>query len=197
MNLPNWPVSRRSLLWAGGSAALSRTAMAAATRAWPRTEGAKTPKLCMILSPDQFDERAMRRVKQLGVDHVLMGGPPMPWEEARIRAIMDRLKTGGLSLGNMMIGGFPNAIYGKPGRDRDIEMVQQSIRAAGRAGLPVVEYNFYAHRAVEGYFRRGKPTCGWRCIRTTRRPPSAAVPGRSWEARKAGSGWWTSCRAYH
>ena len=28
----------------------------------------------------------------------------------------------------------------------------QSIRAAGKVGLPVVEYNFYAHRAMEGYF---------------------------------------------
>ena len=52
----------------------------------------------------------------------------------------------------MMIVGFPNAIYGRPGRDEDIEKVRQSIRAAARAGLPVIEYNFYAHRIVEGYF---------------------------------------------
>ena len=52
----------------------------------------------------------------------------------------------------MMISGFPNTLYGKPGRDEEIEKVQQSIRAAGRAGLPVVEYNFYAHRIVEGYY---------------------------------------------
>src|ERR1035438_1660261 len=61
-------------------------------------------------------------------------------------------KTAGLTLGNMMIGGFPQTIYGKPGRDEEIEKVRQSIRAAGRAGLPVVEYNFYAHRIVEGYY---------------------------------------------
>jgi mannonate dehydratase len=54
-------------------------------------------------------------------------------------------------LANMMIVGFPNAIYGRPSRDAEIEKVQQSIRAAGRAGLPVVEYNFYAHHIVEGY----------------------------------------------
>jgi len=88
----------------------------------------------------------------LGVDHVLMGGPPIPWKEGQIQSIMDRLKYGGLTLGNMMISGFPNAIYGRPGRDEEIEKVRQSIRAAGRAGLPVVEYNFYAHRLVEGYY---------------------------------------------
>ena len=65
---------------------------------------------------------------------------------------MDNLKAGGLNLGNMMISGFPNTIYGKTGRDEEIQKVIQSVQAAGRAGLPVIEYNFYAHRAMEGYY---------------------------------------------
>jgi mannonate dehydratase len=81
-----------------------------------------------------------------------MGGPGIPWEEDQLRQIMDRFQKGGITVSNMMIAGFPNAIYGKAGRDQDIENVQKSIRAAGRAGLPVIEYNFYAHRAIEGYF---------------------------------------------
>jgi mannonate dehydratase len=61
-----------------------------------------------------------------------------------------------------MIAGFPNAIYARPGRDEDIAKVIQSIRAAGRAGLPVVEYNWYAHRAMEGYFEEtGRGGSGW------------------------------------
>ena len=51
-----------------------------------------------------------------------------------------------------MIAGFNNAIYARSSRDEDIEKVIASIRAAGKAGLPVVEYNWYAHRAMEGYF---------------------------------------------
>lgn len=122
-----------------------------------RGEGPETPKICLemgagALAAGRPEEAGMRRIKQLGVDHVLMGGPPIPWSETQIRAIMDRLKSGGLALGNMMIYGFLNAIYGKPGRDEEIEKVRQSIRAAGAAGLPVVEYNFYAHRLVEGYY---------------------------------------------
>ncbi len=89
---------------------------------------------------------------QLGVSDVIMGGPPIPWQEAQLRGTMDSLKAGGLRLGNMMISGFPKTIYGQPGRDEEIDKVLQSIRAAGRAGLPVIEYNFYAHRIVEGYF---------------------------------------------
>ena len=122
-----------------------------------RGEGSETPKICLEmgdggLSVGSLSEAGMRRIKQLGVDHVLMGGPRIPWEESQIRSIMDRLKSGGLALGNMMIYGFPNTLYGRPGRDEEIEKVRQSLRVAGRAGLPVVEYNFYAHRIGEGYY---------------------------------------------
>lgn len=120
-------------------------------------ESASTPKICLEigganLAADGLSDAGIRRVKQLGVDHVLMGGPDIPWQKDQIRSIMNRLESGGLTLGNMMIGGFTNTLYGRPGRDEEIDKVRQSIRAAGRAGLPVVEYNFYAHRIVEGYY---------------------------------------------
>jgi mannonate dehydratase len=88
---------------------------------------------------------------QIGAWFAWGGRATNSWEESEIRARMEKLKAGGLTLANMMIVGFPNAIYGRPSRDAEIEKVQQSIRAAGRAGLPVVEYNFYAHHIVEGY----------------------------------------------
>ena len=69
-----------------------------------------------------------------------------------LQPMVDKLKAGGVTLGNLMIGGFPNTIYGRPGRDEEIEKVRQSIQAAGQVGIPVVEYNFYAHRAMEGYY---------------------------------------------
>jgi mannonate dehydratase len=93
----------------------------------------------------------MRAFKQIGVDFVLTGGPRAPWDEARLRERMDRFKAGGLSICNMMISGFNDVIWGKEGRDAQIEAVIQSIRAAGKVGLPVIEYNFYAHRLTEGY----------------------------------------------
>ena len=84
----------------------------------------------------------MRMIKQLGVDHVLMGGPATPWTEESLNEIINRFRTNGLEIINMMIGGFPNAIYGREGRDEEIETLQKSLRAAGDVGLPVVEYNF-------------------------------------------------------
>jgi len=129
------------------------------TRDPDASEMSGIPKIALELSRvgsyfamGTVDEAGMRRVKQLGVNDVLMGGPPIPWLEPDLRGLIDKLKTGGLSLGNMMITGFPKTLYGKPGRDEEIEKVQRSIRAAGRVGLPVVEYNFYAHRLVEGYY---------------------------------------------
>lgn len=117
-------------------------------------EGPDTPKIGVPCGGGRagVTDEAIRMVRQIGVTHVLMGGPPMPWEESQLRPMVDKLKAGGLSLGNMMIAGFPNTIYGRPGRDEEIEKLKQSIEAAGKMGLPVIEYNFYAHRALEGYY---------------------------------------------
>ena len=150
-------VSRRSLIkTAAVAASLLNTSARATNTPNLHPEGAGTPKICLQIegdpSPHQVDETTMRRVTQLGVTHVLMVGPEIPWQEGQIRALVERLRSGGLSLGNLMIGGFTNTLYGRPGRDEEIRKVQQSIRAAGAAGVPVVEYNFYAHRLVEGYY---------------------------------------------
>jgi mannonate dehydratase len=93
----------------------------------------------------------MRRLKQIGVNYVLMGGPKIPWDEAELRSRMERFAAAGLTIANMMIAGFNDVIWGRPGADEQIEQVITSIRAAGRVGLKVVEYNFYAYRLIEGY----------------------------------------------
>ncbi len=116
-------------------------------------EGADTPKIaCAINLADGVTDAAMRSVLQLGVSHVLSGGPVLPWTAGELRSLVDKLKANGVTLGNLMISGFPNTIFGRPGRDEEIEKLRQSIQAAGQAGIAVVEYNFYAHRAMEGYY---------------------------------------------
>ena len=76
-------------------------------------EGPNTPKICAPISGGEITDESMRMVKQIGVNNVLMGGPKMPWQEADLQATVDKLKTGGLTVGNMMIAGFPNCIYGR------------------------------------------------------------------------------------
>lgn len=165
-------VSRRELMQAAGVAALvSPAAPAAETMPPNKFEGPDTPKICLSLGdggggrggaaaaaaspgapPAVSQEEAARRIKQLGVNWVLSNGGQIPWEESRLKEQVERFKSYGLTLGNLMIAGFNNAIYARSGRDEDIEKVIASIQAAGKAGLPVVEYNWYAHRAMEGYF---------------------------------------------
>ena len=144
-------LSRRSLMQLAGVAALSPAAGSAAATEWPLELGGDLPKIC-VGSPSTADEATLRQWKQVGVNHVLMGGPrTQPWTEVDLRDIMDRFRSGGIEVINMMIGGMNDVIWGRPGRDEQIENVIQSIRAAGKAGLPVIEYNFYAHRLTEGY----------------------------------------------
>ena len=132
------------MLKAAGAAALSPAASSTAAIPGPRSEGKDTPKICLGsgdgggLGPDaggSLEEReaaAARRIKQIGVDYVLSGGARIPWEEDQLRARMERLKAQGITLGNLMIGGFSSAIYNRPGRDEDIEKVIQSVKAGGK-----------------------------------------------------------------
>ena len=162
-------LSRRRMIQAAGAVALAPSVLAAQSVVgrWPIVEGPGTPKLCLGLgdggrAPEDGQNDGIRRIKQLGVNYVLSGGPRIPWRQADLSARIERLKAEGLTLYNLMIGGFRNTIYGRPGRDEEIEKVIQSIRAAGKAGLPVIEYNFYAHRAMEGYYEQvGRAGAGY------------------------------------
>jgi mannonate dehydratase len=147
--------SRRGFIQAAGVLALAPPLgkVSASPCDWPPVEGEGVPKLCLGIGSNA-DAKRMRKLKQIGIDHVLMGGPRIPWTEADLRAVIDRFGEGGLTVSNMMIGGFTNTLYGRPGRDAEIDKVIQSIRAAGKVGLPVIEYNFYANRLMEGYHEK-------------------------------------------
>jgi len=118
---------------------------------WPITEVPGLPKLCMVISPRATVDE-MRQMKQLGIDHVHMGGGSIPWKVEELRILQDRFKVEGLTIINLMMGGFQNVILGKEGRDEEIEKVKESLRAAGAVGIPVVEYNFYVDRLMDGYY---------------------------------------------
>lgn len=162
-------ISRRRMMQAAGAAALAPSVVAGqpSLKQWPVLEGPDTPRLCLGLGdggrvPEGGQDDGVRRIRQLGVGHVLSGGPRIPWREDDLRARIERLKAEGVVLYNLMIGGFRNTIYGRPGRDEEIEKVIQSIRAAGKVGLPVIEHNFYAHRAMEGYYEQvGRAGAGY------------------------------------
>ncbi len=179
-------ISRRGLMRCAGASALvpSINLAAATAKQWPVVEGPDTPKLCLGSGDgggpvpaggqqgrsgrgsgmgEAYQSASLQRIKQLGVNYIIGGGGGgVPWQEANIRASIDRAKKAGLTLYNTMIGIPANVIYGRQGRDADIENLIQSVQAAGKAGLPVIEYNFYAHRAMEGYFEEtGRAGAGY------------------------------------
>ena len=119
----------------------------------------------------ELTEEALAFVAYLGVDYVTTGGPASPtytpegrvvqarpndpappWKDADLRRMKETVERAGLKLGNVMLHDFRRAILGRPGADDDIELVKESIRAAGRVGIPIVEYNWYALRAMGGYY---------------------------------------------
>ena len=118
---------------------------------WPETD--QTPTLTLFL--ENLEYRSLRRVKQLGVTGVSMSGLGTggieTWTDAALKRNIDRAAEAGLELRNIMFELSDRIRFGEPGRDEDIEAVISAIQVAGRQGLPVMEYNFYAHRIVEGY----------------------------------------------
>jgi mannonate dehydratase len=169
-------LSRRSLIRTAGAAASAGTAastQAAASLMPPnKFEGKDTPKICLEAamtpyanppgtSPDAV-AASSRRLRQLGVEYAISGMGNLPWTEDSLNTFIGPYKANGVTIANIMIAGFNKAIYARPGRDEEIEKVIQSVKAAGKVGLPVVEYNWYAHRAMEGYFEEpGRAGSGW------------------------------------
>ncbi|HET6205951.1 MAG TPA: hypothetical protein VFD98_04030, partial [Terracidiphilus sp.] len=120
-------LTRRNLVRGAGAAVLARVvAPWAATaqqekRPWWLGDGmlqesANTPKIaCAIDVHNGPSDEEIRRVVQLGVCHVLSGGPEMPWSVSELRSRVAKLEPAGLTLGNLMISGFPKTVYGRPG----------------------------------------------------------------------------------
>ena len=104
-----------------------------------------------------------QRIRQLGVTYLLgVGIGGSPWTEENVRRTVQSAKEAGLVAYNAMINVPVAVIYGKETRAKDMEPFLASIEAAGKGGLTVVEYNFYAHRAIEGYYETvGRAKAGY------------------------------------
>ena len=146
----------------GASILLAPEVARAAATKWPlNVMGPGIPKICAYAGTTPAANRALQ---QVGVFHVIGGGGGGgggggrgggPWTEEALRRNITALKDQGMTVVNAMIGGMNDIIRGGPNRDREIENIIQSTRAAGKAGLPCIEYNFYAH-SLEDLFKRAE-----------------------------------------
>jgi mannonate dehydratase len=121
------------------------------------------PKNGPILTGNQMV--AYERIRQLGVTHLLgvnVAAAGGNWTEESVRNAVDLAKSAGMVAYNAMINVPASVIYGKDTRAKDLEPFIASLQAAGKGGLTVVEYNFYAHRATEGYYETiGRANSGY------------------------------------
>src|SRR5690625_2414135 len=120
---------------------------------WPDDvqEGPDTPKLCQWFS--RFPtEQEVRRCRQAGVrGAVVTETPELPWDVETLRSDRYRLESQGMDLTCYLIEAPDSVIRGTDDRDSAIKQIKKSIVAAGKAGIEVVEYNWYVHRLSEGY----------------------------------------------
>ncbi len=141
------PTTRRSLLLAPAAAGLVPAVLAQdpLSRA-----GAWLPKLSENLSDIQ--PTTLRWLRQLGCKHVVFQGTDRVdqdkkgyWSTADVLRVKKSCEEAGLALESMMlpIGSYRQAQLGRPGRDQEIENACRSIRAAGEAGLPMMEWRFW------------------------------------------------------
>src|SRR5712671_2733094 len=94
--------TRRTMLKTAGLAALAMPARGVssvdATTGLAKAPPANLPKICLEAglggaapgaSVDEAAAAAARRIRQLGVDHVISGGGRIPWDEGRLEDTMD------------------------------------------------------------------------------------------------------------
>jgi mannonate dehydratase len=98
---------------------------------------------------------------QMGVQHIAANSthgpgteaienPDGTWRVEGIRAVQERLATFGITMDVLSLDlqstyvmrqRFPRIMLGQEGRDEDIEVIKQNVRAAGEAGVPCLKYN--------------------------------------------------------
>ena len=168
-------LSRRGLLATSGGALLAGAAgMPALAQQGPNApyaptpnkrigqpqEGPDTPKLTIYMN-DMLDDAEAIRIKQLGINWIDASAvPAQPWGMDYLQPRVDALKKHGMHLGILMLrwsyqGGLDpemnKIVRGLPGRDEEIAKIKQTIVNMGKLGIPVLEWNFYTHRATDGY----------------------------------------------
>ena len=97
---------------------------------------------------DLTDEK-LRFAAQIGVGGIQMNTPLLPgdtrWEEKDLRALVEKTEAHGLvleAIENVPVHFYDKAMLGRPGRDEQIENYQATLRAVGRAGIPVLGFHF-------------------------------------------------------
>ena len=98
---------------------------------------------------NELTEEKLRFAAQIGTDGIQMNTPKLPgdthWEDADVRALVEKTEAHGLTLEaieNVPVHFYDKAMLGLPGRDEQIENYCKTLRAVGRAGIPILGFHF-------------------------------------------------------
>ncbi|MCC6626216.1 MAG: hypothetical protein IT340_02320, partial [Chloroflexi bacterium] len=108
------------------------------------------------LSDENLTWAAQMGVRHIAVDTTHGPGteavenPDGSWRADELVRVQERLARFGLTMAVLALDlpstyasrqRFPRIMLGLPGRDDDIAIIQQNVRAAGEAGVPCLKYN--------------------------------------------------------
>ncbi len=120
--------------------------------------------LGMRVAVGQFNELTDEKLQfaaQLGVGGIQMNTPRLPgegkWDVADLKGLVAKCDAYGLrmeAIENVPLHFYDKAMLGLPGGDAQIANYQETIRAVGEAGIPILGYHFM-------------PNSVWRTSRTT------------------------------
>jgi mannonate dehydratase len=142
------PVTRRVFVLSS-TAVLSGSCQPAQAAEAPK-RGRWLPKLSENLA--DVNTATLRWLKQLGCNHVIFQGTDGVdserkgyWSPGDVQAAKRACQKAGLVLESMMIpiGFYLKARLGQEGRDKEIDNVCRTIRAAGQEGVPLLEWRFW------------------------------------------------------
>ena len=121
----------------------------------------------MRVALGQFNEMTHERLtfaKQIGVSGVQMNTPLLPdedgyWRYEDLKRIKDRVDSYGLrleALENTPSRFYNKAMLGLPGRDEQIENYQKTLRNMGKAGIPMLGYNWMPNGVWRTPHKKGR-----------------------------------------
>lgn len=100
----------------------------------------------------QFNELTDEQLlfaRQCGCDDILLNTPRLPgeerWEYEDLLAWKNRAEEAGLrliALENVPVRFYDRIMLGQPGRERQLENMQETVRNMGRAGIPILGYHW-------------------------------------------------------
>ena len=134
-------------------------------------------ELPMRVGVGQFREptaEQLRFIKQCGCDDFQMNTPHLPgderWEYEDVAAAVKKAEDAGLrlmSLENVPARFYDKIMLGKPGREDQLDNMAHTVRSLGRAGVPILGYNFMPTGVWRTAGHLIQPLKTQTCIRTT------------------------------